>query len=255
MAPRARPGLRAGWAAPAGGSWPLKAGRGLCAVCAVRARAGALCFAPDGKKIQIHAINAQHPQTPRCVRELRELGACAVAQPRSQEARARLAGVRRERGVGASDNPELRQHAEAPVVVKAAAVVAVAAVPTTAAVIAATMSELSRIITREERAERRGSARTRRHRRQRSPCGAMPARAGVQLVDGGAVCGGEHGMRTCDNCIISRVTTVAQRRGQWLLSCITRMSCWCNGYIRDDSGACKRNDSNAQVAARSYYPT
>ena len=70
-----------------------------------------------------------------------------------QEARARLAGVRRERGVGASDNPELRQHAETPVVVKATAVVAVAAVPTTAAVIAATMSELSRIITREERAE------------------------------------------------------------------------------------------------------
>jgi hypothetical protein len=44
-----------------------------------------------------------------------------------QEARARLAGVRRERGVDASDNPELRQHAETPVVVKAAAVVAVAA--------------------------------------------------------------------------------------------------------------------------------
>ena len=44
----------------------------------------------------------------------------------AQEARARLAGVRRERGVGASDNPELRQHAETPVVVKAAAVVAVA---------------------------------------------------------------------------------------------------------------------------------
>ena len=53
--------------------------------------------------------------------------------------------------------------------------------------LAATVSELSRIITREERAERRGSARTRRHRRQRSPCGAMPARAGVRLVDGGAV--------------------------------------------------------------------
>ena len=77
----------------------------------------------------------------------------------AQEARARLAaGVRRERGIGASDNPELRQHAETPVVVKAAAVVAVAAVPTTAAVIAATVSELSRIITREERAERRGTA-------------------------------------------------------------------------------------------------
>ena len=49
MAPRARPGLRAGWAAPAGGSWPLKAGRGLCVRCAVQARAGALCFAPDGE--------------------------------------------------------------------------------------------------------------------------------------------------------------------------------------------------------------
>ena len=56
------------------------------AVCAVRARAGALCFAPDGEQItKIHAINAQHPQTPRCVRELRELGACAVAQPRRRE--------------------------------------------------------------------------------------------------------------------------------------------------------------------------
>ena len=171
--------------------------------------------------------NARHKRTTPANTALRSRATRArrMCRRAAQEARARLAGVRRERGVDASDNPELRQHAETPVVVKAAAVVAVAAVPTTAAVIAATMSELSRIITREERAERRGSARTRRHRRQRSPCGAMPAREGVQLVDGGAVCGGEHGMRTCDNWIISRVTTVAQRRGQWLLSCITRMSC------------------------------
>ena len=182
MAPRACPSLRAGWAAPAGGSWPLKAGRGLCVRCG---RALALCaLRPTAKKIQ----NSRHKRTTPANTALRSRAARArrMCRRAAQEARARLAGVRRERGVGVSD-PELRQHAETPVVVKAAAVVAVAAVPTTAAVIAATVSELSRIITREERAERRGSARTRRHRRQRPPCGAMPARAGVRLVDGGAV--------------------------------------------------------------------
>ena len=100
MAPRARPGLRAGWAAPAGGSLPLKAGRELCVRCG---RTLALCaLRPTAKNYKIYATNAQHPQTPRCIRELRELGACAVAQPRRRE---RLAGARRERGVGASDNP------------------------------------------------------------------------------------------------------------------------------------------------------
>jgi len=68
----------------------------------------------------------------------------------AQEARARLAGVRRERGVGVSD-PELRQHAETPVVVKAAAIVAEAAVPTRGHT-TATASEPSRMALREERA-------------------------------------------------------------------------------------------------------
>ena len=80
----------------------------------------------------------------------------------AQEARARLAGVRRERGVGVSDDdPELRQHAETPVVVKAAAIVAEAAVPTREHT-TAIASEPSRMALREERAERRGTARTRR---------------------------------------------------------------------------------------------
>ena len=78
----------------------------------------------------------------------------------AQEARAQLAGVRRERGVGVSD-PELRQHAETPVVIKAAAVVAEAAVPTRGHT-AVTASEPSRKALREERAECRGTARTRR---------------------------------------------------------------------------------------------
>ena len=74
----------------------------------------------------------------------------------AQEARARLAGVRRERGVGVS-NPELRQHAETPVVVKAATIVAEAAVLTRGHT-TATASEPSRMALREERAERRGTA-------------------------------------------------------------------------------------------------
>ena len=193
------------------------------AVCAVRARAGALCFAPDGEKItkftpQTHNTRKHRAGFASCESSAhvpsRSPGGESAARwgqaraRRRRQRQPRAASARRDAGGGQSRGGRRCGGG-----------------PTTAAVIAATVSELSRIITREERAERRGSARTRRHRRQRSPCGAMPAREGVQLVDGGAVCGGEHGMRTCDNWIISRVTTVAQRRGQWLLSCITRMSC------------------------------
>jgi len=50
MAPRARPSLWAGWTAPAGGSLPLKAGRGLCVRCG---RALALCaLRPTANKLQ-----------------------------------------------------------------------------------------------------------------------------------------------------------------------------------------------------------
>ena len=116
-------------------------------LCGVGARWRFVLCARRRQNYKNQATNTQHPQTPRCVRELRELGACAVAQPRRRE---RLAGARRERGVGVSD-PELRQHAETPVVVKAAAIVAEAAVPTRGHT-TATASEPSRMALREERA-------------------------------------------------------------------------------------------------------
>ena len=139
-----------------GGSWPLKAGRGLCVRCG---RALALCaLSPTAKKIQ----NSRHKRTSPANTALRSRAARArrMCRRAAQEARARLAGVRRERGVGVSD-PELRQHAETPVVVKAAAIVAEAAVPTRGHT-TATASEPSRMALREECAERRGTARTRR---------------------------------------------------------------------------------------------
>ena len=103
----------------------------------------------------------------------------------AQEARAQLAGVRRERGVGVSD-PELRQRTETLAVIKVAAVIADAAVPTAAAATTATVSGPSHMAPREERAERRRSARTRRPRRQRPPYehAMLRARAGSRLVAG-----------------------------------------------------------------------
>ena len=210
------------------------------AVCAVRARAGALCFAPDGEKLQ----NSRHKRTTPANTALRSRAArarrIAVAQPRRRE---RLAGARRERGVGVSD-PELHQHTETPAVIKVAAVVADAAVPTAAAATTATVSGPSHMAPHEERAERRSSARTRRPRRQRPPYehAMRRARAGSRLV-AGVVCGRpEYGVRSRDGWTCVHVTPGARRSGQ-LLSRSHQGCRACNGHTEEDKNVCKRNDS------------
>ena len=209
-------------------------------VCGAGARWRFVLCARRRKNYKNHATNTQHPQTPRCVRELRALGACAVAQPRRRE---RLAGARRERGVGVSD-PELDQHTETPAVIKVAAVVADAAVPTAAAATTSTVSGPSHMAPREERAERRSSARTRRHRRQRPPHehAMLRARAGSRLV-AGVVCGWpEYGVRSRDGWTCVRVIPGARRSGQ-LLSRSHQGCRACNGHTEEDKNVCKRNDS------------
>ena len=141
--------LALGWVGYAGGALVAapKAGRGLCTELA---RTGALCyvlcFEPDVEK------NTKFtPQT----HNTRQRNNVLIGCERSEHVPERSPG-----GPSASD-PELRQHAETPVVVKAATIVAEAAVPTRGHT-TATASEPSRMALREERAERRGTARTRR---------------------------------------------------------------------------------------------